>query len=215
MAIAEIPTKVETFADLWDRLGNVSLERIRIQPLPGAATEADVVAARLAPERRLCELVEGVLVEKIMGTKEAMLALWIGHLLLNFLEENDLGIALGADGAVCLMPGLVRIPDVSFVSWSKLPGKKLPDQPIADLVPDLAVEVLSTGNTAKEMQRKLQEYYQAWIAVVWVVDPKTQTGEIITSPTDRQTIAADGELQAKTILPGFRVLLAELFKKVL
>src|SRR5437879_4543891 len=56
------PPVLETLADLLEKLGDVPLDRIRLQPPPGTATEEDVIAARNAPERRLCELVEGVLV---------------------------------------------------------------------------------------------------------------------------------------------------------
>ena len=63
-------------------------------------------------EDRLCELVDGVLLEKTVGTYESYLALLLG----NFVDENNLGIVLGADGMMRLVPGLVRIPNVSFIS---------------------------------------------------------------------------------------------------
>jgi hypothetical protein len=64
----------ETVADLLARLGGIPPERIRMQPPPGLATEADVLAALAAPRKRLCELIDGVLVEKAMGFTEAVLA---------------------------------------------------------------------------------------------------------------------------------------------
>src|SRR3954453_18588796 len=111
-----------TLAELLYRLGDVPLERIRRRPAPGTATEEDVVRARDTGERRLCELVEGVLVEKPMGTREGLLAGIILHWLWTFLEKEKLGKAFGADGFMRLMPGLVRIPDVSFVSRERLRG---------------------------------------------------------------------------------------------
>src|SRR5437763_15034566 len=54
---------IETLRDLVDRLGDIPLERIRFHPAPGTATEADVLA-RPDGVKRLCELVDGVLVEK-------------------------------------------------------------------------------------------------------------------------------------------------------
>ena len=78
------------------------------------------------------------------------------QLIWNHVEAHDLGIVLGADGALRLFPGLVRIPDASFVAWERLPGRKLPDDPIPELVPDLAIEVMSVSNTPAEMQRKVR-----------------------------------------------------------
>lgn len=203
---------VETFADLLERLGNVPLERIRMRPAPGTATEQDVVAALEAADKRLCELVEGVLVEKAMGIKESLLAALIVHRLLSFLDQHDLGQVFGANGAVRLMPGLVRIPDVSFISWQQLPNG-MPDQPIAGMVPDVTVEVLRRGNTRGEMQRKLRDYFLAGVAAVWVVHPRTETAETYQAPDKKKRIGKMGALDGGTVLPGFRLPLAELFAR--
>src|SRR5438309_11412454 len=111
MATAEaVAAPAETLADLVARLGEIPLDRIRLQPAPGTATEVDVVAAMEAAHKRLCELVDGVLVEKAVGTTEGLLAGLILHYLWTFLNEHDLGLALPGDSAVRLRIGLVRIP---------------------------------------------------------------------------------------------------------
>ena len=116
-----------TVSELLYQLGDIPPERVRLQPTPGTATEADVVAVH-DQEDRLCELVDGVLVEKTMGYYESYIAATLIRLIGNFVVEHDLGIVAGADGMMRLAPGLVRIPDVSFVSWEKLPGRRLPRQ---------------------------------------------------------------------------------------
>ena len=75
-------------------------------------------------ENRLCELVDGTLVEKAMGFEESRLAAELIHLVKSYLDRNDLGICVGADGMMRIAPGLVRIPDVSFVAWTRLPGRQ-------------------------------------------------------------------------------------------
>jgi hypothetical protein len=60
-----------TLASLHDLLGDMALARIHFTPPPGLATEADVVALREGAEGRLCELIEGVLVEKTAGWYES------------------------------------------------------------------------------------------------------------------------------------------------
>src|SRR5262249_3958216 len=156
------PTKVRTIADLLKRLGNIPPERVWLRPAPGTATEQDVIDIE-ARENRLCELVDGVLVEKTVGYYESRVAaVLIGYMDL-FSARHDLGIVLAPDCTLRLMPGLVRIPDVSFISWKKFPNRELPAESIPDLVPDLAVEILSEGNTAEEMRRKLREYFKVGV----------------------------------------------------
>jgi Uma2 family endonuclease len=131
---------IETLADLHERLGRVPLHRIRCRPAPGTATEADVLVYPRG-EKRLYELVDGVLVEKPMGYYESLLAAWLIRFLGSFLDVHDLGIVLGADATLRLAPGLVRLPDVSFIAWERCPNRELSIEPIPDLVPDLAVEM--------------------------------------------------------------------------
>src|SRR5262245_49941208 len=180
-----------TLAELLHRLGDVPLERIRRRPAPGTAREQDVIEALEAADKRLYELVDGVLVEKTMGTRESLLAVLILQRLTNYLDRHDLGLVFGADGALRLMPGLVRIPDVSFVSWEQMP-EGVPDTPIAGLVPDLAVEVLSSSNTRGEIQRKLRDYFLAGVKLVWVVQPRTRTAESYEAPDHRTRVGKTG-----------------------
>ncbi len=90
--------QAETLAELVHRLGDIPLERIRLQPPPGTATVKDVVRLMEAANKSLCELVDGVLVEKPMGAGESNLATVLAHFLYKYLDENDLGTLLGADG---------------------------------------------------------------------------------------------------------------------
>jgi Uma2 family endonuclease len=201
---------IRTAADLLRKLGDIPPERVWIDPVPGTATEKDVLAIE-ARENRLCELVDGVLVEKTVGYYESLVAGLVVHFLNRFVIDRDLGIALGADGTLRILPGTVRIPDACFISWDKLPGRKLPAEPIPDLVPDLAIEILSAGNTKKEMQRKLREYFEAGVSLVWFIDPASRIAEAYRSRTAKTRIGPDGILSGDPILPGFQLSLQELF----
>jgi Uma2 family endonuclease len=204
-------TKLRTIADLVKRLGGVGLDRVRLSPYP--ATIADLIEVQ-AQEGRLCELVEGVLVEKVMGYTEALLATWIGTLLNNFVQPRNLGLVTGPDGTVELMADLVRIPDVAFTNWDRMPGRRRPTQPVPRLVPDLAVEVLSQGNTPGEMRVKRDDYFTPGVRLVWEVDPDTRTVAVYTSPTQSTTLRVGDTLDGGAVLPGFTLTLAELFSEL-
>jgi Uma2 family endonuclease len=213
--MAAAPTTAPVFenvADLLERLGQIAPQRIRLRPPPGQATEADVLTV-LDRDNRLCELVDGTLVEKVMGFSESFLAAEIVREMGTFARSHDLGIVTGADGTIRLLEGLVRIPDVAFISWDRLPGRRLPTRPIPDLAPDLAVEVLSEGNTPGEMERKLKEYFLAGTRLVWFVDPARRTAEAYTSPETFTTINESQDLDGADVLPGFRLPLAALLER--
>ena len=206
-----VSTKGMTVADLLERFGPMPAERIRTSPSPGTATEQDVIDME-ERESRLCELVDGVLVEKALGVYESFLAMEIGGLLREFVKRNGLGFVVGADGMMRLAPGLVRIPDVSFVSWNQLPGRRVPRVPIADLAPDLAVEVISPSNTTREMERKLQDFLAAGVQLVWYVLPEPQEVHVYTA--DRHDVLTiDQELSGGDVLPGFVLPLRQLFEE--
>ncbi len=215
MARAKGLPDVVTVRDLIARLGDVPPERIRMSPLPGTATEKDLL--RLAErDKVLCELVDGVLVEKVMGAREG----GVGGVVLAHIEiyllDHDVGATFGADAPLRLLGRLVRMPDVSFVRWEKLPGRCYPDEPIPDLVPDLAVEVLSDNTTPAEMGRKRREYFLAGTSLVWLVDPNRRTVTVFTQTNAEQgtTLTEADTLNGDNVLPGFRLSVATVFRRV-
>jgi Uma2 family endonuclease len=148
-----------------------------------------------------------------VGFTEAYLATVLGSLLYTWVSQHRLGIVLGADGMMRLTPGLVRIPDVSFLSWDRFPDRRLPADPIPDLAPDLAVEILSVSNTRAEMERKLHDYFAHGVRLVWYIDPRARTVRIYTGPDyDRFTeLDETGTLDGGAVLPGFTLPLGQLF----
>ena len=210
MAVS-VPDKGLTLADLLDRFGPIPAERIRTNPPPGTATEQDVIDIE-ERESRLCELVDGVLVEKTVGIYESNLASRLIYFLNAFVLKLDLGVVTAPDGMMRLAAGLVRIPDVSFISWNQLPGRRVPRVPIADLAPDLAVEVISPSNTAREMEPKRQEYLSAGVRLVWYVLPEQHEVHVYTA--DRHDVLTiDQEISGGDVLPGFTLPLRQLFQQ--
>ena len=200
----------DTLADVDAAAQSVPLQRIRMHPLPGTATEEDVLRVH-AKEKRLCELIDGILVEKAVGAYESYLAIRLGELLSAFVRQQDLGVILGEGGMMRLAPGLVRIPDLTFIGWDQLPGRVFPRRPIPDLHPDLAIEVLSESNTATEMQRKLQDYFAAGAQQVWYLEPRRQEMQVYTAVDAYHVVSSDGMLDGGEVLPGFATPLSTIF----
>lgn len=123
-------------------------------------------------------MVDGVLVGKAIGTLESLVAMEVAFALRTWLEVHPPGMVLGADGLLQLGPQLVRGPSVSRIRWERFPGRDLPVDRILGVVPDLAVEVLSTGNTQGEMERKVADYPGAGAGLVWIVHPATRTAVV-------------------------------------
>ena len=196
--------------ELLKRLGGIPASRVRLRPTPGTATEKDVLKI-LDGNERLCELVEGTLVEKAMGYEESEIAGFLITFLNNYVRPRKLGIVTGEAGTIRLFPGLVRIPDVAFASWDRFPGRKRPKTPIPHLAPDLVVEVLSKSNTKSEMKQKLEEYFAAGVRLVWMVDPRKRTVRVHTSVQESVLLTAGQALDGGDVLPGFVLPLAELF----
>jgi Uma2 family endonuclease len=207
------PPAFDLFSELWDSLGRIPPERIRMRPAPGTATEEDVIAAE-SRYNRLCELIDGTLVEKTVGWHESRVGSLLSRFLDTFAEEHDLGFTFGADGMIRVEPGQVRMPDVSFVLWSHFPDRVLPvGEQILDLVPDLAIEVLSPSNTKAEMERKRREYFLGGCKLVWEIDPIKKTARVYTAPDESKLIRESGKLTGGEVLPGFELSLAELFAR--
>lgn len=199
----------DTVPDLIRELG-VPAKRIRLFPAPGTATERDLIRINDRKEG-LCELVEGTLVEKPVGYREGFLALRIGRILAEYVESLAFGLVSGADSEHRLRRGLVRLPDVSFVSWDQLPSRKIPEESVPDLYPDLAVEIFSRSNTRREMARKRREYFRAGCRLVWIVYPKTETIEVYATPTGFETLDIDDILNGGEVLRGLKLPVRKIF----
>jgi Uma2 family endonuclease len=167
------------------------------------------------PDGKRYELVNGRLVERDMGAESSQVGTRLATRLDRFCEDNDRGIVWGADnGFQCLphAPGLVRKPDVSFVKKGRLPGDVSPDGWVK-IPPDLAVEVVSPGDTIEEFEEKLDDYHKAGIPLVWVIYPKRRKARVIRRDGPEVVLSEDDELSGEDVIPGFRCPLREILPR--
>jgi Uma2 family endonuclease len=207
MATTTAPTP-RSFADLHARLGGVPLERIRMNPPPGTATERDLERA----PKPVCELIDGVLVEKAMGDRESLLGVYLASLISNHVHAGDLGVVLGEAGFIRLGVNQVRAPDATFIPWSEFPDGEVPeDEAFWSVAPVLIAEVLSPTNTEAEIDRKLGELFAAGCKLAWVIDPRAKTAKVYTSAKKFKELDESGTLDGGKALPGCALKLADLF----
>jgi Uma2 family endonuclease len=203
----------KTVADLLEQMGDVPANRVLIVPAPGTATEEDLLNL-LDRKERICELIDGVLVEKTMGYIESILAIYIARKIGDFVSSHKLGIVLGEAGTLRILPSQVRIPDVAFIGWDKFPGGKLPKVQIPSIAPDLAIEVLSSSNAEGEMQRKLIDYFTSGVSLVWYIDPAKKNARVYTSADKCAVLDETQSLSGGAVLPGFELALRDLFAEM-
>ena len=212
-----------TAEDLTELFGPIPLARIVWDPTPGTATFADCV--RLNESGRLCELIDGILLEKAVGWTESEIAMRLGIRVGFWDPDEGRGRRTGADGFTRLVTGRVRGPDFSFYKHARFPNPSARVAPIPDLTPDFCVEILSASNTRREIDGKLDDLFASGCRLAWVIDPAAGAARIVTpadpSETDPsetenerpwrdRTVGADAILSGDPVLPGFSVRLDEL-----
>jgi Uma2 family endonuclease len=109
---------------------------------------------------------------------------------------------------------LRRRPDMAFVSAARWPlDRELPGTGDWDVVPNLAVEVISPHDVFKDVLAKLREYFHYGVQLVWVIAPEEQQVYVYASPTQVHVLTVRDELTGGEILPGFHLPLAHLFQR--
>ncbi len=147
------------------------------------------------------------------GGMASGLAHWIGALISIFVRPRGLGWVTGADGSYILSrdPDTVVVPDVAFIAWDRLPGRRVPDGYIP-VPPDLAVEVISPTDRPGDIARKQEIYRRAGVPLVWWVDPARRTVSVYLDGKLAEELGEGDELDGGEILLGFRLSVAEIFR---
>jgi len=170
--------------------------------------------APIIPDDMLYEVVDGQVVEKKMSARETEIASILVGMLTPYLRTNRLGKVVG-EMLFRINPenDLRRRPDVAFISLARWPfNRRVPNVPVWDMVPDLAIEVISESNSAYEVLEKIHEYFAAGVSRVWVVYPDQAEVYLYASPTQIQVLKIGQELDGGDLLPGFHLPVAALFE---
>ena len=159
------------------------------------------------------ELAQGALIrEPPAGNIHGKRTMRLGWRLARHVEANDLGVVFAAETGFRLAtdPDTVRAPDIAFVTRTRIEevGEFEGFWPGA---PDVAVEVISPGDSYTEVEEKVEEYLNAGARAVWVVDPRRRTITVYMSLTDITILTENDTLEGGDIVSGFICRVSEVF----
>lgn len=167
---------------------------------------------RLADSECRYDLIRGELIEMPpAGGEHGEIAAGIIGRLWSHVTANKLGRVYTSETGFLLAraPDVVLAPDAAVVLTERVPVRR---PGYYEVSPDLVVEVVSPNDSASYVQRKVLEYLNAGVRMVWIVYPEQQTISVY-EPGDRvRFLTRDATLDGGDVLPGFSVLVAQIFE---
>jgi len=146
------------------------------------------------------------------GFDHGVIIMKLARLLANHVEAQQLGVVLGAETGFRLSrnPDTVRGADIAFVAAARIPPGARPHG-YWEGGPDLAVEVVSPGDTLEEVEGKVDDYLSAGTRLVIVINPRRKT-VTVHSPGANPVILREGDvLDGGEIVPGFSCKVVDIF----
>jgi Uma2 family endonuclease len=139
------------------------------------------------------------------GSEHGAIIMNLAYLLASHVRQRGLGVVFGAETGFVLArsPDVVRGADVAFVRASRIPASGMPKK-FWEGAPDLAVEVISPGDSLEEVEEKVDDYLNAGAPLVWVVNPRRRTITIHRPGRDPQVLRESDTLTGEDVIPGFQ-----------
>jgi Uma2 family endonuclease len=170
---------------------------------------------RMAPNLGPSELIDGEIIKLSPGGPlHSYVSNNIGTILWSFVEAQGIGWVLGNEAGIRIREDLPRSrgADVLYISFKRLPEGDLPEA-FLKVPPELIVEVLKSNGSFDGIDDKIADYHSIGVDMVWVADPKSKMVKKFPRGAAAVTVSADGEIDGGEILPGFKVAVAQFFKK--
>jgi Uma2 family endonuclease len=172
-----------------------------------SAEEFEKIAALPANAHKRLEFIGGEIVEVVSNSDASEIGATILAEIQRFVRTHHLGRVTGADGGY-KVSGENYIPDVAFISTTKQPQR--PHVTWNPQAPDLAVEVVSPTDRAKDIADKVANYLLAG-TVLWYVYPDEQQIKVYAPGQAVKTLGIDDVLDGGPVLPGFKLALQDIF----
>lgn len=162
------------------------------------------------------EIVNGELMD--MGNSGALHGYVCSTLMIllgGFIRTHNLGAMFDSSTAFKMKNGNKRSPDIAFFAKERLQGMTELPSGFLEGAPDLAVEVLSPGNTVEEMDDKIKEYFENGARLVWVISPTQHYVLVYRSAQEPDRLLKSVDfLDGEEVVPGFSLPVADLFQKL-
>lgn len=129
-----------------------------------------------------------------------------------YVRAEGLGMVSGAETGfqIASNPDTVRAPDIAFVRHQRISAGALPRGYFPG-APDLAVEVVSPGDTAPKVADKVQDWLGAGTQLVWVLYPPRHLIEVNRIEGESSTLRSGDLLDGENVVPGFSLPVDEIF----
>jgi Uma2 family endonuclease len=162
------------------------------------------------------EIINGELID--MGNSGALHGYVCSTLMIllgGYVRQHNLGAMLDSSTAFKMKNGNKRSPDIAFFAKERLQGIAVLPSGYLEGAPDLAVEVLSPGNTVEEINDKLTEYFDNGSRLVWVINPTQHYVLVYRSAQEPdRLLKGKDSLDGEEVIPGFTLAIADLFQKL-
>jgi Uma2 family endonuclease len=180
------------------------------------ALPAPAVPTRPPHDEPLYEVVNG---QRVELPPMSIYASWIATRISRRLEAfaDSAGLGTVVTEALFILDrarDFRRRPDVALVVTGKWPvDRPLPKSGDWEMIPDLAIEVISPNDGFEDVIAKMVEYFRTGVQQVWLVVPASCQIYVYDSPTQVRILTAADEWDGGRLLPGLRLPVGELFQR--
>ena len=160
------------------------------------------------------ELIEGELIEmQPAGFLHGVTGNVLNVELAFYVMQQNLGVVTMAETGfkVATNPDTVWAPDIGFIAKNRLPADLTTVRGFFPGAPDLAVEVVSPGDTYEEVETKTARYLDSGTSLVWIVRPRQQRVEVHRADGTSQLLSPTETLDGETVVPGFSLSVSRIF----
>ncbi len=127
-------------------------------------------------------------------------------------EKHRLGEPFDSSTGFKLPNGAERSPALAWLRqerWEALsPAERKRFAPIA---PDFVLELRSDDQSLGLLKEKMEEYMSCGCRLGWLLDPQGRRTYVYSENGDIQTVPFDQKLTGADVLPGFEIVMADLF----
>jgi Uma2 family endonuclease len=148
-----------------------------------------------------------------LGASETYLASTLSRFLAPFAWSLGLGhVVIEVLFLLDRSRNIQRRPDLAFVSFDRWPrNRRIPNTAAWDVIPNLAIEVISPSNSGSEILEKIETYFSYGVERVWVIYPTQAQVYDYATATSVRILTRNDILDCEGVIPGLRLPLIELF----